>query len=241
MSLIGLILFSGILVFLIGLFKEKRVPPHKGKSLVVEKNHTLILGFGNRTLEIIRELTVAKTSKKDTAVVVLANEDREVMDDFFDGMLPVREKKQIITRSGSISHPLSLKRVNITKAKSVIVLNNALSSDSLSLKRQADDQVLKTMMAIVATTDTVKVPIIVAKLFFEQNRYLAESISPGNILTIDEDKILAKILVQISRSPGLSLVYSDLIGLSGNKISFSPVPLKLCHFTFGEIQFHLVS
>ena len=71
-SLTGLALVSTMLAFITSIFKEKLESLRKGKSTVIESGHTIILGFGIRTIEIIKELIEANASEKDAAVVVLA-------------------------------------------------------------------------------------------------------------------------------------------------------------------------
>jgi len=237
-AILGLTLISSMLAFVTSMFKEKLEDLRKGKSAVIEEGHTLILGFGIRSLEIIRELIEANDSQPDAAVVVLSDHDKEVMDDFFNDALHHRGPTRIITRSGNISSPLFLKRMGLAQCKSVILLNQAQAADSLSVKAHADYKVLKTIMAILAACDEGRTPPVVAQLYFPRNRELALEISPGDVLVLDEDVILSKILVQTSRQPGLSLVYSDLVGFVGNEVYFSSPPAWMLGKTFAQAQFH---
>jgi uncharacterized membrane protein YeaQ/YmgE (transglycosylase-associated protein family) len=50
---LGLILFSSLVAFITSQFESRLAELRKGKSNVAENNHTLILGFGDRVLEII--------------------------------------------------------------------------------------------------------------------------------------------------------------------------------------------
>lgn len=237
-SLLGLSLVSTLLAFITSIFKEKLESLKKGKSAVIESGHTLILGFSIRSVEIIRELIEANASEKDAAVVVLAATDKETMDDFFYDHLVERFTTRIITRSGSTSNPVSLKKAGVSHAGSIVILNAAGPADPPEMKSQADYQVFKSIMAIVASTGEETMPPVVAELHCKRNRELAESISPGHIATIDENVILAKILVQTSRTPGLSVVYSDLAGFIGNEIYFELIPDRYHGLTFGEMQFY---
>lgn len=133
-SLLGLALISIMLAFLTSMFKEKLEALRKGTSAVLEKDHTLILGFNIRALEIIKELIDANESEPDAAVVVLSETPKEEMDDFFRDALPHRGTTRVITRSGSISSPLFLKRMCVGQAKSVIMLNPAQPADGPDFK-----------------------------------------------------------------------------------------------------------
>ena len=237
-AIIGLLLFSTMLAIFSSLFKEKLESLRKGKSSVIESDHILILGFNNRSLEIIRELVEANASERDSVVVVLAEEDKEMMDDFFRYNLPDRMTTRIITRSGSLSSNLLLQKLGVRRARSVIILNGAGPAEHGDVKAQADYRVLKSILAILAIIRDSNKPHIVANLHFGRNRDLAEGIRPGIISTIDDDTILAKILVQTSRISGLSQVYADLVGFKGNEVYFSPIPDHLTALTFGDLLFH---
>nr|HPO49971.1 hypothetical protein [Spirochaetota bacterium] len=97
---LGMVLFSSLVAFITSLFEAKLDELRKGKSDVVEKNHSLILGFGDRVLEIIRELIVANESERSPAIVVLAENEKDEMDDFFRERIENFKTTRIITRSG---------------------------------------------------------------------------------------------------------------------------------------------
>ena len=91
----------------------------RGRSLVLENNHTLILGFGDRILEVIRELIEANDSEPDAAIVILAEDDKEYMDNYIrDNILDFRTTR-VITRSGVVTNINNLKKVMAENAKSL--------------------------------------------------------------------------------------------------------------------------
>ncbi|OGG94866.1 MAG: hypothetical protein A2527_12915 [Candidatus Lambdaproteobacteria bacterium RIFOXYD2_FULL_50_16] len=241
-SILGLMLISTMLAFVTSVFKEKLEDLRKGKSKVLETNHTVILGFGIRALEIIRELVEANDSEPDSAVVVLSETDKEVMDDFFNDLLTERGSTRVITRSGSVTSPYFLRRNGVSHCKSVLLLNPAVSTASPEEKNQADYWALKSIMAIFAAIgeDTKNFPPVVAQLHYRRHRELAQAIAPDSIFVLDEETILSKILVQTSRSHGLSLVYSNLVGFVGNEVYFSDPPPSLLGTSFGDLAHHFI-
>ncbi|MGD1701898.1 hypothetical protein [Dapis sp. BLCC M229] len=76
---LGLVLFSSLVAFITQEFESRLTLLKKGKSLVVEKNHTLILGFNDRIVDIITELVIANESESDAAIVILSEKDKEYM------------------------------------------------------------------------------------------------------------------------------------------------------------------
>lgn len=216
---VGLILFSSLVAFITSQFESKIEELKKGRSNVIEHDHTLILGFGERVLEIIRELIIANESEKDKAIVVLADKDKTDMDDFFRDRIPNTKTTRIITRSGSTSSTQVLRRVGIIQAHSVVILNEARADARIEEKETADSRVLKTIMAVIACVGEKNIPPIVAELHLPGMQKLAVTLSQ-NISIIDEHSMLAKLMVQTSRTPGLAQVYDNLVGFEGCEFYF---------------------
>ena len=125
--MVGLILFSSMVAFITSVFEEKLDDLRRGRSIVLENNHTLILGFGDRILEVIRELIEANDSEPDAAIVILSENDKEDMDNYIrDNILDFRTTR-VITRSGVVTNINNLKKVIAENAKSIIVINSAAS------------------------------------------------------------------------------------------------------------------
>ncbi len=75
----------------------------KGRSKVVESGQTLILGWNERVIDIIRELIIANESEKKASVVILAEVDKEEMDDGVFTLITDTKTTKIVTRNGSTS------------------------------------------------------------------------------------------------------------------------------------------
>lgn len=235
---IGLVLFSSLVAFITQEFESKLQSLRKGKSIVVEENHTLILGFTDRIVDIIQELAVANESEDDAAIVFLSQKEKEEMDDFLRDNVGKTPKTRLVTRNGSITNLSDLDKVGIKVAKSVIILNDAKASDSEEFKTLSDARVVKAILAVMAANEEDSLPVIVVELHLEQYRRLAENIAPGAIITLNEADILARILVQTSRSVGLAAVYLNLVGFEGNEFYFYRPEQGWQSVTFGELPFH---
>ncbi len=239
----GLILFSSLVAFITQEFESKLQSLRKGKSLVVEENHTLILGISDRIIDIINELIIANESEKDAVIVILSDQDKEEIDEYLRNNLGDLKSTRIVTRNGSITNLSDLDMVAIKLAKTVIILNNAKSADLDETKALADARAVKAVLAVTAANEEKKLPPIVVELHSEQYRRLAKNIAPGKVTTLNESDILARILVQTSRSLGLAGVYLNLVGFEGNEfyfyrpedgwqnITFRKLPLCFSHGT----------
>ncbi|MBN2533126.1 MAG: hypothetical protein JXB88_09545 [Spirochaetales bacterium] len=234
---LGLVLFSSLVAFITSQFEQLLTNLRKGKSNVIEKHHTLILGFGDRVLEIIRELIIANESERREAVVVLAEKEKDEMDDFFHDRVENPKTTRIITRSGSTSSLQLLRRVGISSARSVIILNDMPTDALYSEKAIADARVLKTILAVISCTGEENLPSIVAELHLRNKQQLARNIS-DKISIIDEHSILAKLMVQTSRVSGLAQVYDHLVGFEGNEFYFYRPPGGFPGISYGDLMFH---
>ena len=234
---LGLVLFSSLVAFITAQFEAKLEELKKGKSDVIEKDHTLILGFGDRVLEIIRELVIANESEKSPAIVVLSDVEKDEMDDFFRERVEDPKTTRIITRSGVTSSLQMLQKVSISEAKSVVILNDATVDAPEEEKELADARVLKTIMAVISCTGEENLPPIVAEIHQPNIMKLAGKISP-HITTVEEHSLLAKLIVQTSRVSGLAMVYDNLVGFDGDEFYYYRPKAGWSGKTYKELIYH---
>ncbi|KAB8334755.1 hypothetical protein SD80_007550 [Scytonema tolypothrichoides VB-61278] len=235
---LGLVLFSSLVAFITQEFESRLQILRQGQSPVIEENHTLILGFSDRIIDIIKELVVGNESEADAVVVILSQQEKEEMDNFLRNNLVELKTTRVVTRNGIITNLNDLNKVGIKVAKSVIILNDAKTSDPDELKTLADARVVKAVLAVVAANEEDSLPSIVVELHSQQYRRLAENIAPGAVTTLNEADILARILVQTSRSVGLAAVYLNLVGFEGNEFYFYRPEKGWQSVNFGELPFH---
>ena len=75
----GRMRIAGSLIGLISNGIDQRVEElQKGRSTVIEHDHTVILGWSERVPPIVSELTIANESRKHAAVVILADTEKTV-------------------------------------------------------------------------------------------------------------------------------------------------------------------
>lgn len=234
-GLIGVIILSALIAFITTALDQKIQQLKKGHSKVVESDHTLILGWNERVIEILRELIIANESEDDACVVILSDLDKEQMDDYLSLHLKERGTTRIVTRSGSVSSLVNLEVVSIQTAKSIIALAYCDAAADASEKEKSDTQVIKTVLgASMSQQEGQELPIV-AELFSDRSRDVAESIS-DEVTSVDAQDILAKVLVQTSRSVGLSVVYGEALSFDGCEMYFYDADWG--DITFGQAQYH---
>ena len=232
----GLIMLSMLIAFITTALDQKINQLKKGRSRIIENDHTLILGWNERIIEILRELFLANESEDNPVIVILADKDKEDMDDFIKANYPSTFNTRVVTRSGSPSHLVDLDIVSINTCKSVICLATCNISASINEKNVSDTNVIKTVLALVASKNEDVELNVVAEVFFDRHRKIVDEISPDEIVTVDTNEILAKILVQTSRSVGLSVVYGEILSFDGCEMYFHESNFK--GVAWGELCFH---
>lgn len=217
----GVILLSALIAVITTALDQKLAELKRGRSKVIEDGHTLIIGWDEqRIIEVLRELILANESEDDACVVILADEDKEDMDEALRLRIPDPKTTRIVTRSGKGTILTNLDMVSIEAAKSIIVLAYCSDTDTDEDKVASDALVIQTVLA--ATTKSVKKEdfAIVAEIFNDTYRDIIENTFPDYVVTLDTGNILAKLLVQTSRSVGLSVVYSEILSFDGCEMYF---------------------
>jgi len=219
--LVGLVLFSSMVAFITSVFESKLAELRRGRSTVLENDHTLVLGFGDRIMEVIPELVEANESEPDAAIVILAENDKEDMDNLIRDQNFDFKTTRVITRSGVVTNINNLKKVRAHRAKSIIIMNSAASWQSKEDRKLADALILKSIMSIIAACHGNEHPPIVCEIHSDRDRELAENITSGAVKALNEVSVLSRMIAQLALSRnGLSVVYSDMVGFDGNEFYF---------------------
>jgi voltage-gated potassium channel Kch len=185
-----------------------------GKSAVINKNHTLILGWSNRIFPILSELAVANSNIRGASVVIFANVDRIAMEDEIRSRAGNLGKLKIVTRKGDPTNPSDLTRANLGAAKSVIILD---ADDS------GDATVVSTVLAVKAAINNPKISIV-AEVDDAETAEALTSATNGQVQTVRSHDVIARVTAQASRQPGLATVILDLLDFDGDEIYFSEIP-----------------
>ncbi len=212
-TLCGIFITSILISIITTGFKERLDTLKRGNSRVIEKNHTLILGYSESVHTIIQELINSNSLKysKD-CVVILANEDMEVIKTELAKKVVNLNKIRVICRTGEISDVHMLKQCSIDTAKSIII------------NSKDDFTTTKTLLAINSYfKEDIQSKITahaVAPVFTFAN-YDAICIAGSDYVEpiLIEDTI-SRIIAQTCRQPGLSNVLIQLFSYADDELYF---------------------
>jgi voltage-gated potassium channel Kch len=225
--------FGGIFVVsaLIGIInnglEDKMEELRKGRSQVLENDHTLILGFTPQIFTILSELILANESRKSGAViVVLADQDKVEMEDAINDRIADTKNTRIICRSGS---PIDLSDLEIASphtARSIIVLSEGADPDT---------HVIKSVLAITNNPNRREKPYhIVTQIRDPKNMDVVKMLGTRDVVQpILTNDLIARVVAQTSRQSGLSIVYTELMNFGGDEIYFKETA-QLSGKTYGD-------
>lgn len=213
----GIFIVSTLIGVLASGISSKLDELRKGHSFVVEKGHTLILGWSEKIFPIITELIIANSNQKDPVIVILASRDKVEMEDDISNKIQNPKNTRIICRSGSSVDLYDLEIVNPHDAKSIIIL---APEDN-----EPDISVIKTILALTNNPKRKKEGYhIVAEISDHKNKDVAEMIGNNEVTLIHSEDLISRVIAQTCRQSGLSIVYTELLDFDGAEIYFQEEP-----------------
>ena len=232
----GVILFSALIAFITTALDNLLYEFRKGRGIILEKDHTLILGWNERVIDVLRELIIANESEDYASVVILASTEKEKMDDYIAKRLPDTKTTNIVTSNGDSSNINELKRINAVDAKSLIVMASCADSASYEDKLLSDTYAIKTIMAMITLQEGKNELPIITEIFTEQKRAIVEFFDDENIIALDSWDIMGKLLVQTSLTSGLEMVYNEILSFDLSEVYFHNAEWN--GIKFGELPYH---
>jgi voltage-gated potassium channel Kch len=228
-TLAGIFVVSALIGVLSTGLEGKLDELRKGRSRVLEKDHTIIFNWSPSIFDVISELVIANESRKRPRIVVMSEKDKVEMEDEIADKVPDTKNTRIICRSGDPTDLFDINIVNPQDARSIIVLSPE--------NDDPDSCVIKTILAVV--NDPARREeryLIAAEIREEQNAEVARVVGGSEVQLVLADDLLSRIVAQSMRQPGLSAVYTELLDFDGCEIYTADQP-ELIGKTFGEAIF----
>lgn len=214
----GLVIVASLIGIVSGAFDSKVEELRKGRSRVLEDDHTLILGWSTKVFPIVNEIATANRSRGRSAIVILADRDKVEMEDDIKAQAPDTGSTRIIVRSGDPMNLAELEVANPHTARSIIVLAPEDSDDPDSL-------VIKTTLAVTNNPNRKAGEYhIVGELKDPANLEAARLVGRSEAHWVLSTELISRITVQTCRQSGLSVVYSELLDFDGAEIYFTEQP-----------------
>lgn len=206
----------------------------KGRSLVVEEGHTVILGWSPQIFTIIAELVMANANQRRSCIAILAEKDKVEMEDEIRDKVSSTGRTRIVCRTGNPIDLTDLEIINPPSARSIIILAPEATNP--------DSQVIKTTLALTNNPNRRlargeqhrTAPYhIVAEVREAKNIEILRLVGADEVEPILVSDLISRITVQTCRQSGLSVVYTELLDFGGDEIYFHEEP-ALVGQTFGQ-------
>jgi voltage-gated potassium channel Kch len=222
----GIFIVSALIGVINNGIEDKLDELRKGRSFVLERDHTLILGWSPKIFTILSELVLANENRSKPRIVILAEKDKVEMEDEIRDQVGDTRNTKIICRTGSPLDLKDLEIVNPRETRSIIILAPE--------RENPDPEVIKTILALTNNPDRRPEPYhIVAEIEDVRNLEVARMVGREEVQLIATGDLISRIIVQTSRQSGLSVVYTELLDFGGDEIYFTEEP-KLVGRPFGD-------
>ncbi len=214
LSAIAGLLFTSVLIGIVTSAIEGRIQNlKKGNSLVLEKDHIVVLGFYPGEYTLLRQLILAAAGSP--ACVVLAEDmDREEMEQALQENLEIPKNFRIICRTADITDPASLEKCSVETCRTVIV-------------SPTDDMTTtKAVLAVSVLLQEKGVPEISVNAIISREKYrfppsIAEA---NNITTLQTNSVIAKMIAHACTQTGLSETFREIFNFEGSEFYLIDVP-----------------
>lgn len=222
-TVLGYVIFMGSLIAIMTQWLAQTIDRFdRGLGPIVMEGHIVVIGWTNRTLEIVRELMIARgrlrrfLAKQDQRVLRVVIVALEVTPDRRRQLRNFLGKhyrsRQIFFRSGSEISRGELARFDLARAGAVIIPGDEFRHGDIE---SADVNMIKMLVALRSTLGRQLVdgegPQFVAELFDPRKAGAARGILGDRCSIISGDTTIATLMVQAIRDPRLLAVFLELL------------------------------
>ena len=214
-TLCGLFITSILIGIINAAFQTRLESLRRGNSRVLEKGHTVVLGYDEHLSTVLGELVLANENEKRPAVVVLCERDKMALEEELAAQVAHLRNTRLICRSGDPTSFQALRDVSLAACARVIVLGGS------------DFDIIKCILAArtVLEQDGANPAISIAAVITNPQNIDAARIAGGaRVELLNFDRLISRIFAQTSRQAGLSQVYQELFDFAGDEIYIEKAP-----------------
>jgi hypothetical protein len=221
-TVLGYVLFMGSLIAILTQWlRDTLVRFEQGLSSISMRGHIVVLGWTNRTPEIVRQLLAARGrlsrflaahDQRRLRIVVVAEEvDAERRLRLVNFIGPVRGRGQVFLRRGSPAILGDLSRFDLGRASVIVVPGDEYRHGGAEA---SDAHVVKALLNLrhfFAAASVVDQPRVVAEVIDPEKESAASHAYDGPIAVIPGDAVIARILARCLFDRRLAPVLLELL------------------------------
>ncbi|WP_222720424.1 CASTOR/POLLUX-related putative ion channel [Actinomadura sp. HBU206391] len=221
----GIFIVSALIGVLTTGLEAKITELRKGRSMIVERDHTVVLGWSDQVFTVVAQLAEANQSQRRSCVAILADHDKVDMEEAIKARVPDLGSTRVVCRRGNPLKIADLELISLGTARSIVVVSPPVDDP--------DTHVIKVLLSLGARSWGHRRPHVVAPVSKTANLPAARLAGGPTAHVVDADDIAIRLIVQSHRQSGLSTVFTELLDFAGNEFYLVSEP-TLVDLTFGE-------
>jgi len=226
MTCCGMVVFGFLVGIVTEVIADKVDQLKKGRSRVIERNHTLICNWSDKTIPVISEICIANESLGGGTIVLLADEPKQDLEHrVAEAEINLRGSK-VVVRSGSPIMLGDLKKVSAQHARSVVVL----AREAELAPDESDAMTLRTVVSLMG----LGAGHTVCELRDVDNRDIIQIVGKKRVECVVAHDIIGRIMIQAALQPGLALILERILGFQGSESYLKEFP-ELVGLTFAQV------
>jgi Trk K+ transport system NAD-binding subunit len=194
-------------------------------------DHILIIGWTERTVDLIEELVLAAESEGGTDIVVLDVHEKSWLEDQLKDRIPSKKAlkgSNVVFRTGSGTNVRHLHNAAASTAKAVVILADLGNPD------KADALMLQVVLCLKGLEHKLKGHIVL-EMQDRDNEALLHLVGGDCLETLISSSMMTRLLAMCTRQPHAAQVYADLLGFDNHEFYMKEWP-DLYGVQFGEMQ-----
>ena len=230
MSVIAIagLLFTSVLIGIItGAIEVKINDLKKGNSLVLERDHIVVLGFYPGEYALLRQLMLAAAGRP-ACIVVAGDMERDEMEQAIRENIDIPKNVRVVCRTADIADPASIERCAVETCKAVIV------------SPTDDMQTLKAVLAVssLLAAKGVGGTGVSAIISRDEYRFPPSLVEANHIATLQTGSVLAKLIAHSCTQTGISDCFREIFNFEGSEFYLADIG-GIDGLTFGELMLRL--
>lgn len=213
----GLIVVASLIGIISSAFDRKLLELRRGRSRVLEHDHTVILGWSSKVVPIVAELIAARAADRRTTIVILSPRDKVDVEDELRERVARRRGVRVIVRSGDPMDPTDLAMTSPESARAIIIV----SPDAAT---EPDIEVIKAALALSSSFERRKGLRAIGELRSAELIDAAQLAGGDFVRWVVGDELIGRLTLHSVRHEGISVVLRDLLDFRGDEFHLARRP-----------------
>lgn len=242
-TVLGYVVFMGSLIAILTQWLTSTMRKlESGRAPISMRDHVVVLGWTNRTAEIVDKLIraqgrlqrfLATHEARSLRIVILADEvDAERRLALRHHLKDAWSQDVVTLRSGSSLQPEHLRGLDVSRAAVVIVPGSDFELGGAELTDARVVKTLLTLRQVIAADvpDESDGPSVVAEVFDPLKATIARSAMPEGLEVVASEAVVSRLISQSVRHRRLARVFFEILShRSGSSIYVREIPQAVGH------------